>query len=295
MPSLENATPPLTVVLPARGGLPEVAPVLEAILPEARATGTEILVVGDTGDAVPPADEVVLLPTREEDIYVLRRRGIEQARGDVVAIGEDHAVPRPGWCEAVIRSHAEHPEAAAVVGCLVNATDSTLAGRANFLAFAAAWQPPMPDLPSRRPPPASALTFKREALREIGSHGNGWLEAELIPSLFSTGLMVVDERLVVDHYQDRGVLWSIRNGFDSARASYGYACAALPGWRRRMVARWTVGRIPRRLLEEAREGAGPGEAGPREAAVSVLIALAAGLGAAVGALRGPGPAPERVA
>src|SRR5262249_45304077 len=145
-----------------------------------------------------------------------------EARGAIVAIGEDHAVPRPGWCEAVIRAHAERPEAPAIVGCLVNATDATVAGHANFLAFAAPWQPPMPTLPPKRPPPSSTLSLKRSALEGIEDEAPGWFEAGLLPALFEEGRLVADDRIVVDHHQDHGGLWSVVNAFHSARSSYGF-------------------------------------------------------------------------
>ena len=159
--------PPLTVVIPARGGLAEAAEALEALTPGADEAGAEVVVAGDSDGAEPACDPVRAISSTEADILALRKLGIEAARGEVVAIGEDHAVPRSDWCEAVLRAHAEHPEAAAIVGCLVNATDATLAGRANFLAFASAWQPPMPALPPDRPPPSSTLSFKRDALESV--------------------------------------------------------------------------------------------------------------------------------
>lgn len=276
-----------------REGLAEIAPVLDALLPAAKAVGAEVVVIGEIGiSATPPADLVRLIEMPVADMLVLRRRGLAEARGEVLAIGEDHAVPRRGWCEAVIRAHAEHREAA-VVGCLVNATDATLAGRANFLAFAAPWQPPMPTLPSGRPPPSSTLSFKRAAIAGIGSKDPGWFEADLIPSLFADGKMVADERIVVDHFQDHGSLWSIRNAFDSARSSYGYERARLAPASRRRLAAWAIANIPRRLRREAR--AGTGKMSPLESALVALIALAAGLGGAAGTLLGPGVSADRVA
>jgi hypothetical protein len=224
----------------------------------------------------------------------LHKLGIEAASGEIVAIGEDHAVPRSGWCKAVVRAHAERPAVAAVAGCLVNATDGTLAGRANFLAFAAAWQPPMPELPVHRPPPASAMSFKREALEGIASQPAGWLEAELMPSLFSAGLMAADDRVIVDHHQDHGSLWSVRNAFHSARSSYGVQGASLDRAGRREVARWAFANVSARLRAEARQASG-GRLGGLEGALVSTIACAAGLGAVIGALRGPGGSPERLA
>jgi hypothetical protein len=287
--------PPLSVVFPAREGYDEVAEAVDVVLPLAERVDAELVVVGDLAGTAPPDERVRFVHLPSADILALRRRGVEAARGEVVAIGEDHAIPRPDWCEAVIRAHAEHPEAGVVVGCLVNATDATLAGRANFLAFAAPWQPPMPSLPPGRPPPSSALSFKRRVLEPIGSKATGWLEAGLIPSLFERGEMVADERIVVDHHQDHGSLWSIRNAYDSARASYGYERGNLSPERRREVARWALSNIPGQLRREARDGL-RGERMPvPERLVVGLIGLGAGLGGAAGVLLGPGVSGERVA
>lgn len=268
---------------------------LEVLLPEAERTGTEVVVVGGVGPGeTAPSACVRLVHTPSPDMLELHKLGIEAASGEVVAIGEDHAVPRPGWCEAVLRAHAERPDVPAVVGCLVNATDGTVAGRANFLAFAAAWQPPMPELPAHRPPPASTMSFKREALRAVASQPPGWLEAELMPSLFSRGLMAADDRVVVDHHQDHGSLWSVVNAFHSARSSYGAQCASMPAARRRKVARWAAEKVSRQLREEARQGSDR-TAGVLERRLIGLIAFAAGVGAVTGALRGPGRSPDRLA
>jgi hypothetical protein len=288
--------PPLSVVIPVREGLAEIAPTLAALLPAAAAAGAEVLVVGGLEpEATPPAELVRLIRMPVADMLALRRRALVEAQGELVAIGEDHAVPRADWCEAVIRAHAEQPEAAAVVGCLVNATDGTLAGRANFRAFASPWAPPMPELPGGRPPPCSTLSFKHAALAGIESEAPGWFEAGLIPSLFAAGRMVADERIVADHFQDHGGLWSIRNSYDSARASYGYERSKLDPAGRRRVARWALGAIPRGLRAEAREGIDGRRMPAPETMLIALIALAAGIGATVGALLGQGRSAERVA
>jgi hypothetical protein len=289
-------SPPLSVVVPAREGFAEVAELMAGMVPAARAVGAEIVVVGDVEQAdFADAEVLRLVRLPVADMLALHQRGLEEATGDVVAIGEDHAVPRPEWWEAVIRAHRENPQAPAVAGCLVNATDSTLAGRANFFAFAAPWQPPMPVLPDHRPPPCSALSFKRSALEGVASKSPGWMEAELIPELFATGGIVADERIVVDHHQDHGCLWSIFNAFHSARSSYGYERARLNDAERRKVARWALSWLPRRLRGEAREAAAGRRMPPTEAALIALIALAAGIGAALGVMRGGGRSADLVA
>ena len=176
----------------------------------------------------------------------------------MVAVGEDHAVPRPDWCEAVMRAHAEHPDGAAVVGCLVNATDATLAGRANFLAFAtlaAADGDPAPGPPAVLGALLQARCPRGHHVRATGLRGRA------DPSLFERGLMVADERVVADHFQDHGCRWSIYNGFDSARSSYGYKRSVLtPG-----SAELAAGRhgIPRQLRSSCARLRRAGPSAPR--------------------------------
>lgn len=281
------------MAIPARGGAVEAAAAIEALAPIAPRTGTEIVVVG--GSERVSEGPLRVVPMEGGDILALRRRAILESRGDVIAIGEDHAVPRPGWCEAVIQAHAEHPRAPAVVGCLVNATHATIAGRANFLAFAAEWQPPMPKLPGERPPPASTLSLKRDALTETGSRQPGWFEADLLPALFADGVMVADDRIVVDHFQDHGAIWSVQNAFHGARASYGYLHARMDAAERRRVARWAFDGIARRVLRQARFATAGTQMGAREAALVAAIGVANGLGGTAGSLLGPGRSAELVA
>ena len=287
----ERSRPPLSVVVPAREGLEEVEPVLRALLPQAREAGAEVIVIGGPPAVAP--DDVRLLPDADADMYELRRRGIEAARGEVIAIGEDHAIPEPGWCAAVIRAHAERPEAAAIAGCLINATDATIAGRANFCAFASPWQPPMPELPGHRPPPSSTLSFKRSALppgTPIGA-----LETELMVRWWGSGAMVADDRVRVRHYQDHGALWSIANGFRSTRSSYGYARDGLSRRERRARARMLLPWTARQLWREARASRTVHPGPRRDLPLIAAIAAAHGAGAAWGLLAGPGRAPQRVA
>jgi hypothetical protein len=280
---------PLTVVIAVREGLDEIEPVLAQLVPQLRETGAEAVVVGRASGPAPAGVRVVTVD--DDNIYRLRLLGLQAARGEVAAVGEDHAVPRPGWCAAVIRAHAEQPEAPAIAGCLVNATDRTVSGRGNFLAFAAPYAPPMPALPALRPPPISALSFKRAALSGVGEIGE--IEADLIPRLFAEGRMGSDDRIVLDHYQDHGSLWAVRNSFHSARSSYGYAAAGDDRAQRLATARWSLANWPRRLFREARES--DGAAARRDLALVACVATAAGVGGAMGALAGPGRSPERVA
>jgi hypothetical protein len=284
--------PPLSVIIAVRSGLEEAEAALEALIPQARSTGTEVLVVGPVDGNAP--DPIRLVRIDDADIFRLRLAGIREARGEVVAIGEDHAVPREDWCEAVLRAHAEHPEAPAVVGCLVNASDGSVSARGNFLSFAAPFQPPMRELPPLRPPPVSTLSLKREALAEVDGHV-GRFETALVPRLSAEGRMVPDARIVVDHCQDHGMAWAIANGFHAARAAYGYLCRELGAAERLRQARWSILNWPRRVVRDAQAACG-GQAGHRrDIAVAGLIGIGIGVGGAVGSIAGSGRSPTLVA
>jgi hypothetical protein len=283
--------PALSVIIAVREGMLEAEAALDALVPQARRTGTEVLLVGEVHGEVP--GPVRLVSVEDRDIFRLRLAGIREARGEIVAIGEDHAVPREDWCEAVIRAHAERPDAAAIAGCLENATDRTVSGSGNFLAFAAPFQPPMPELHPLRPPPLSALSFKRAALAELDGQ-LGRFEAVLVPRLFAEGRMVADDRIVVDHHQDHGFAWAVTNGFHGARAAYGYLRAELPPVERFRNVRWSVVNWPRRIVRDARRACRePGNR--RELALVALVGIGVGVGAAVGSIAGPGRSPARVA
>jgi hypothetical protein len=275
--------PALSVVIPTRDG--DIGRVADAVGAEVESVGGEVVVVDgrEEGDLRMP---------------YLRGIGVRRARGEIVAIGEDHAVPSPGWAKAVLDAHHRHDQADAVVGCLVNATDRKMSGRANFLAFAAAWAPPMPELPSGRPPPASTLSVKPRALFELGD-GPGDFDSVLLPRLFTEGRMVADDTVVVFHHQDHGLRWAVTNAFASARSGYGYGYAD-----RQPVAVADALRagvlVARQLSSEVRDaqrrlGGGGGRVRPADLAVTHLVVAGAAAGAAVGARLGPGRAPERVA
>jgi len=285
--------PALSVLIGTRQPLSALRGVFDATIPQVRAVGGEIVVVssaGDDGSDAPPEVRFLSMDG-DHDMMRLRACGLVAVRGQVIAIGEDHAYPSPGWAEAVLRAHAEHPTKAVIVGCLINRTTRTTAARANFLAYAAPFSPPMPEAPPR-PPPASAVTIKREAL-DGADLAPGCFETELLPQLFEEGRMASDDAIRVDHYQDFNTFRAIRSAFAVARASYGYARAR---WDRRQqwaTARWAFVHVAPLSIREARAERARAESPRRDLIVVGLIAVALGIGAVVGTFWGPGGAAFR--
>jgi len=291
-----NPRPPISVVIPipAWEHQTAIAAVLDALVPQVEAVHGEIVVVDGRGGPSSEEPPIRWISVTDPNLLRLRARAARAAQGEIIAIGEDHAVPHPGWCEAVLRAHAEHPEAAAIVGCLINATTATTAGRANFLAFAAPYAPPLLALPAHRTPPVSALSFKQDALTDLGD-ATGSLETDLIPRLYFGGRMVADPRIRLDHYQDHGLSWSVRNLFSVTRSAYGYAQNRDTPQRRWEIARWLLRNVPGPHVRDARAAAGRGFRARVDLGATGLICVAGALGGIVGTYAGPGRAPERMA
>lgn len=98
---------------------------LEALLPQCRSCGAELVVAR-------PEDEDDLAEIRSDhpDILVepappgssvpqLRAVGMAATTGDIVALTEDHCVVEPGWLEALVAAHGEGGEV--VGGAMANA------------------------------------------------------------------------------------------------------------------------------------------------------------------------------
>jgi hypothetical protein len=284
--------PSLSLVIPTRHPWSSVAPLVAAILPELRAAQGELVIVGFDGASLPvPPSGVRTIPVHDADMFRLRRRAVGEARGSIVAIGEDHSVPAPGWSGAVLRAHAEHPDVPAIVGCLVNGATASASARANFLAFAGPYVPPMPVVPEWRPPPLSTLSMKRDVLEALDERP-GSLDG-LVNRLFERGRMTADDRIVIRHDQDLGVAGSIRNAFAVNRAAYGYATDRREPGRRYEVCRWVITHLPPMIWRTARASQAPTRSRRAELAMVAAIAGANTAGAVVGAFAGSGRAPER--
>jgi hypothetical protein len=268
--------------------------VLAALTPQLRASGADAVVVCGSQEEAPEGldGSVTWIATEGRNLLELRQIAVEHARGVVLAFGEDHAVPGPGWVDAILRAHREHPYAAMVVGCLVNATDATVVGRANFLAFAAPFAPPMKTLPTR-PPPFSTVSIKQREL-EFPFVNPGDIESELVPKLIEEGGAVCDDRIVAHHLQDHGARWSVVNAFVNARANYGYANERVNRARRTEVLRWICSTLLARQIGEVWAGRRMMRS-PLDFVFGVILSAATTVGAAIGTVHGPGRAAERVA
>ena len=111
-----------------------------------------------------------------------RATGIQQATAPVVAVGEDHSFPEPGWAEALIAAHRQ--PWGAVGALIVNGNPGTMTSWAGVFSNFAPWAEPAPggaaiggvmsELPGHN------TSYKRTVLLEYGPELGQLLEMELI-------------------------------------------------------------------------------------------------------------------
>src|SRR5689334_18203115 len=90
----------------------------------------------------------------------LRALGIQHAHGDLIAITEDHCIPRTDWCAQIIQAHA-HPYAA--IGGAVESGAQTALSWAVYLCDYSRYMNPLSDGPSHQLTDCN-VSYKRQAL-----------------------------------------------------------------------------------------------------------------------------------
>lgn len=207
---------PLSVVVPTTQPWPELRMTLEALAGQALEAGAEILVADGHGRGLPDggADGVRWLRQPGANVFELRARAIAEARGEIVAMTEDHCRPARDWCEQIVRVHAEHREAAVIGGAVMNGAR----GLVDWANFFISNEPAMP--PERGPWRAGItgqanVSYKRSAL--AGYPADPLDEGLFRIDLESRGLALNDPRVRVDHVQSLGLGGSCAIHFHDGR------------------------------------------------------------------------------
>jgi len=251
--SVAQERPSLSVVVaPTRGGV-ILAGCLEALAGQRDAPPTEVIVPVDASVAgveslrrahpevrfLEVADSAELAASPRPGIAHLaidRRRaaGLAAARGDVVALTEEHARPDPDWCRRLLLAHRE-PHAA-IGGAIENSGDRTLNWALYFLD-AGRYQNPLPEGPARYVSDVN-VSYKRSALEAVAP---AWREIYHETGLHDAlrtrgGTLWLRPDLVV--YQDRGAARlgpALRERFAWARLYAGRRAREVPGPTRAML------------------------------------------------------------
>jgi hypothetical protein len=221
---VDTPPPPLSVVIPTVRGRKALEQCLRSLLPQAHDTCTELIVMDGSDESAPHDDAdpgVTWIRVRGAGIFDLRARGLELARGTLVALTEDHCVVAPDLCRAILRAHAEAPEALVVKGIVGNGTDVHLVDRASFLLGHLPHLSPLDAGSYSRVFGVGCTSFKRPALDLVRAE-----VGKLYPELASDswrpiGRVKGDERLRVTHLQSEGWVGTVALQFHNARAVAG--------------------------------------------------------------------------
>lgn len=292
--------PVLSIVLATTHRWPEVEPTLDAIF-AAESVDMDVILCDGHGNGAPPPDRFGDAPLRViaqpgASVFALRARGVALARGDVIAITEDHCLPARDWPRELLAAHERHPEAVAVAGAVTNGSTDDPWDCANFLMTFAEHLPPMPSTPTVRAPSVANGSVKRVAAGIPADPEPGWFETELMPRLVGEGLAARDDGPRVVHVQSHGSpRATLAAHFHNGRATTGLR-AQPPGPRALASERGRIARLPLRLTRETRTAladrpplSGQEARGARRVPV---IALAHAVGELTGLLTGPGRSAE---
>jgi GT2 family glycosyltransferase len=299
-----GARPPISVAIATGEGWPYVRDLLAAITADVEAVGGEIVVADGSEDKPPPEPGDISRVVRwieapGESVFVLFAIAMKGAQGDVVALTEDHAIPRPGWVEAILRAHREHPAAAAIGGAIENGSTHGLVEWASYFTTQG---PHMAPLGNRAVPMTTNeanVSYKRTVVEEMDpDEGSGFMAILYNRRLAEAGKELrVDDRIVVDHFETVGFGWTTSIHFHNGRTISGFrrergmsreewlrmaTSLMLPAWRTMRVLRTGLakGRLRRQLLVSA--------------PFAVWLEYVQALGHLTGYVAGPGGSPDHL-
>lgn len=286
--------PRLSVIIATGDGWETVRGTYDSIRPQAEEHQAEVVLVDGSGGAPPPAG--ALGPTTRwiempgADIAEMRMRAYREARGSIVAMTEDHVLVATDWVDFMLRVHAEHPEAAAVGGAVRNGSPKNAVDWASFYSGHAPFLEPLPTGPAQYLSGVN-VSYKREPLRAVLDRSDDRAIETLINEDIKAngGTLVADGRLVVTHFQSRGILGTTRLHYYAGRHFEGTRRSSRrngPLRAARAVA-LPLPRTTRRVMAALRRGQPPGRVARIVPAV-LILATAQAAGEVVGALRGPG-------
>jgi hypothetical protein len=198
---------PLTVVIASNHPWPEVEACLASLAAQARAVGAEIILADGCGRALPdcsdrPYPEVIWLKALGASAFGLRALAIAQARGDIIAITENHCHVHPDWCARIIKAHADNPSAVAIGGAIENGATQHLVDWAGYFIANGTFMLPIRNGESERISLQANISYKRRALVRRMSPDLGLMEMLHNQALREQGeKLVADDQIVVDHIQ----------------------------------------------------------------------------------------------
>jgi hypothetical protein len=294
--------PPLSIVVATTKPWPEIEGCLDSLLKQAKTIGAEILVADGNGRGLPDMgsgsyEGVIWLKELGASVFGLRKLGMRQARGDIIAT-EDHCRVTSDWCEQIIQSHKDYPDAAAIGGAVDNGATTSLIDWANFFLVFAPFVSPIRNGPSERICLQANISYKRRVVDRIASQ-LGVMEMLFIRQLRNEGeVLIADDRLLVSHVQSHGFWGTFTAHFHNGRSIAGFRLEHLGGMERMLRLGSTAILPPYLLWSTLRALVSKRRFLGQVFASLPLLALLVWCHAAgefVGYIAGPGRSPQRLA
>jgi hypothetical protein len=181
----DAVAPDLSVVLITPDSFETIRRTVACIVRQNVRSRIELIIVAP--DAAPlEIDETFVAPLAGVQVVRLaslaptgpaRAAAIRAARAPIVAFGEEHCFPAPGWAEALLNAHrGEH---AAVGPAMRNANPDTIVSWADLLIGYGPWLAPV-ERGDRDFLPGHNSSYKRAVLLEYGDALDTLMEAETV-------------------------------------------------------------------------------------------------------------------
>lgn len=136
--SMNTHDPVASVVIPSYNGGEMTRRCLEGLVGQETDFEFEIIVVDSSSDETPSLvseqfPQVRLTHFGQQTAAPRQRNiGVQQARGQIIAMMDQDCVPDPGWLQGMVDAHREHPDLLVVAGGIRPANPEQLIGLANF-------------------------------------------------------------------------------------------------------------------------------------------------------------------
>jgi hypothetical protein len=232
----KHMPPPLSVVIATTQAWPEIRGCLDSLYAQASELRAEIIVADGNGRGLPDTEscypQVRWLKALGATVFQLRALGMAAAKGDIVAVTEDHCRVTPGWCRQILRAHREWPAAAVIGGAVENGATEHLGDWANFFISNGAFLLPVPTGEREDVTGQANISYKRRVL-PAAYPAIGMVEAHYKQLLRERGEKLVnDDRIVVEHVQSLGFLGSCLIHYHDGRCTAGFhlPCVSRRTW-----------------------------------------------------------------
>ena len=190
---MANSTPRISIVIASIVGPPFIDECLLSVEKQARECSAEVIVVACGDQAY--ADRIrrkfawvrVIHRPDRETVPELRRRGVKEARGAIVAIIEEHCLAAPNWLETALDAHAGG-HYGVVGGPVVDHAYKRMRDWVVYFCEYNGYLPPWPDGETYNLGSANIAYSRAVLLKYEKFLSGGYWEAGLHPRLIADGV-----------------------------------------------------------------------------------------------------------